>query len=83
MVNAVTCLTCGARIESKYRHDYVVCACGPDSATMVAVDGGQDYQRRASGSMARWREESDGAIFGVADGQIQEMAADASRERDI
>ena len=39
--NAVLCLSCGDKIVSKHRHDFVECTCGA-----VAVDGGQEYLRR-------------------------------------
>ena len=39
--NAIQCKLCGDIIESKYRHDYVICSCGACS-----VDGGLDYLRR-------------------------------------
>lgn len=34
------CLLCNEIIESKYRHDFVVCKCGG-----CFVDGGKDYFR--------------------------------------
>ena len=39
--NAVLCLSCGDKIVSKHRHDFVTCTCGA-----VSVDGGQEYLRR-------------------------------------
>ena len=39
--NAALCLSCGDKIVSKHRHDFVECTCGA-----VAVDGGQEYLRR-------------------------------------
>jgi hypothetical protein len=39
--NAALCLSCGDKIVSKHRHDFVNCTCGA-----VAVDGGQEYLRR-------------------------------------
>lgn len=39
--NSATCRKCGDKIESKYRHDYVMCRCGA-----IFVDGGKDYLRR-------------------------------------
>jgi len=39
--NRARCRKCGDIIESKDRHDFVRCKCGA-----IAVDGGQDYQRR-------------------------------------
>ena len=40
--NRVKCHKCGDYISSKHRHDYVECSCGN-----IAVDGGQEYRRRA------------------------------------
>lgn len=40
-VNAATCNTCGERIRSRNRHDFVTCSCGK-----VSVDGGSWYVRR-------------------------------------
>lgn len=40
--NAIRCNICGDEIESKFRHDYVICSCGA-----CAVDGGTDYLRRS------------------------------------
>ena len=53
-MNALTCLTCGTRLVSRHRHDFQRCSC-PD-ATMVAVDGGDVYQRRMFGKSASWIE---------------------------
>ena len=39
--NTVICLSCGDKIVSKHRHDFVTCTCGA-----VSVDGGQEYLRR-------------------------------------
>lgn len=39
--NRIKCNKCGEIIESKYRHDYVMCSCGNCS-----VDGGLAYARR-------------------------------------
>ena len=39
--NAAVCLSCGDKIVSKHRHDFVTCTCGA-----VSVDGGQEYLRR-------------------------------------
>lgn len=39
--NTVVCLSCGDKIVSKHRHDFVTCTCGS-----VSVDGGQEYLRR-------------------------------------
>jgi len=39
--NTVVCLSCGDKIVSKHRHDFVTCTCGA-----VSVDGGQSYLRR-------------------------------------
>lgn len=40
--NAARCLKCKDIIESKHRHDYVLCTCGS-----IAVDGGRDYLKRS------------------------------------
>jgi len=40
--NEVQCNSCGDRIYSSHRHDFVSCNCGS-----IAVDGGMDYIRRA------------------------------------
>jgi hypothetical protein len=40
MTNKAKCALCGTVIESKYRHDFVECACGE-----IFVDGGNDYAR--------------------------------------
>jgi hypothetical protein len=40
-MNAVRCLKCGSIIVSRYRHDFVWCAC-----QNIFVDGGEDYLRR-------------------------------------
>lgn len=42
--NRAKCLECREIIESKHRHDYVVCKCGH-----LAVDGGTDYLKRSVG----------------------------------
>lgn len=39
--NAVHCNLCDTTIESKHRHDFVLCKCGN-----IAVDGGKAYLRR-------------------------------------
>ena len=39
--NSARCRNCGDEIESKHRHDFVVCKCGA-----IFVDGGKDYIRR-------------------------------------
>ena len=41
--NAIRCNACGEEIESRHRHDYVICKCGA-----CAVDGGHDYLRRSA-----------------------------------
>jgi hypothetical protein len=40
--NAAKCLVCNEIVESKHRHDFVMCRCGN-----VAVDGGKDYLKRS------------------------------------
>lgn len=48
--NRARCRRCDTVIESKHRHDFVVCACwGEDENGVwqgIAVDGGPDYIRR-------------------------------------
>lgn len=39
--NACKCAKCGDVIESKNRHDFVMCSCGS-----IFTDGGTDYIRR-------------------------------------
>ena len=39
--NTVICLSCGDKIVSKHRHDFVTCTCGA-----ISIDGGQEYLRR-------------------------------------
>lgn len=51
---AVKCLTCGAVIQSKHRHDFVVCDCGYASDTFIFVDGGTDYFRMGACEKARY-----------------------------
>ncbi len=58
-MNKVTCLTCGATIESTFRHDFRGCRCPTESETWVAVDGGNAYARRCFGTKARWTEHRD------------------------
>lgn len=41
-LNSIQCNHCQSVIVSKHVHDYVVCTCGA-----VAVDGGNEYLRRA------------------------------------
>ncbi len=50
----IKCLTCGARIQSKHRHDFVSCECPPNSDTWIAVDGGDDYRKMSIGKNSRW-----------------------------
>lgn len=48
--NRARCRRCNTVIESKHRHDFVVCDCwGEDENGVhrgIAVDGGPDYSRR-------------------------------------
>ena len=39
--NTAVCLSCGDKIFSMHRHDFVTCTCGA-----ISVDGGQSYLRR-------------------------------------
>ena len=45
--NAARCLRCGDVVESRHRHDYVMCSCGS-----IAVDGGPSYARLAGRGIA-------------------------------
>lgn len=45
-VSKIRCLECGDVIESKHRHDFVLCSCGN-----AFVDGGSDYLRYGAYSM--------------------------------
>lgn len=49
--NAMRCENCNTIIESIHRHDYVSCLC-EDHDKVIAVDGGDDYLRRAIGTKA-------------------------------
>jgi hypothetical protein len=52
--NIIKCGKCGQVIESKHRHDFVVCKCGNCS-----VDGGLDYARRVGANweeLSKWEE---------------------------
>jgi len=40
-INKIQCKLCGDIIESKSRHNYVICDCGNCS-----VDGGREYLKR-------------------------------------
>lgn len=42
VLNAARCMKCAVLCVSAHRHDYQPCPCGA-----IAVDGGQDYLRRA------------------------------------
>lgn len=59
-MNAVDCLVCGARIESKHAHDWRRCKC-PDES-FVFVDGGSEYTRRGWGPKSHWREVTSGRV---------------------
>ena len=39
--NAIKCLVCNTILESKHRHDFVMCQCPNETA----CDGGLEYQR--------------------------------------
>lgn len=40
-MSKIKCMACGEILESKHRHDYVVCSC--QNHTMI--DGGDEYLR--------------------------------------
>jgi len=48
MINIAVCKQCGEILQSKHRHDYVVCACPNQSM----ADGGLDYKRRGGVDMS-------------------------------
>lgn len=54
--NSVHCNECDTEIESTHRHDFKYCPCGN-----IAVDGGKDYLRRASGRPT-WGDYTDTSI---------------------
>ena len=45
--NRAKCLNCGDIVESKSRHDFVVCSCFRDEANTRGffLDGGEKYSR--------------------------------------
>lgn len=45
--NAIHCLACDTVLESKHRHDFVVCLCSNQSF----VDGGLSYSRRGGNDL--------------------------------
>lgn len=57
--NAMKCLTCGAVVESKFRHDFQPCLCPEGSGTEIFVDGGLDYQRCGFGRKAIYVDKSE------------------------
>lgn len=57
--SAAKCLTCETVIESRDRHDYVECACGRDSDTLIFVDGGTMYPRMGYGIKAEFEDLSE------------------------
>ena len=50
MRNRAQCMKCKDSIESKSRHDFVMCSCGE-----IFVDGGQDYFRWGANDVANFR----------------------------
>ena len=52
--NKAQCGLCKEVIESKYRHDYVTCACGN-----IFIDGGLAYLRRGAVDMTKFIELSE------------------------
>ena len=58
IINSVRCCGCGIVMESKYRHDFVICKC----ANETFVDGGHDYQRIGGVDLSKieiWNNETD------------------------
>lgn len=53
-MNAIRCLKCDTRVESKHTHDFRYCKCGH-----VFVDGGPDYNRRGWHGDPNWMEIQD------------------------
>lgn len=49
--NKIKCKHCGEIIESRHRHDFVMCGCGK-----CGVDGGKDYLRRVGIKDIDWEE---------------------------
>ncbi len=45
MVSRLKCPNCGDIIESKHRHDFVVCKCWNAATSGIFLDGGPDYPR--------------------------------------
>jgi hypothetical protein len=50
----VKCMTCEAVIQSKHRHDFVMCDCDYKSDTSIYVDGGTAYFRMGAGKNAQY-----------------------------
>lgn len=48
------CLTCGAKIISRHRHDFRKCNCEYGSGTSIHIDGGRDYTKVGYETQARW-----------------------------
>lgn len=48
ILNRARCKNCGTFLESKHRHNFVVCDCFEDkeNTTGIFIDGGTDYLRR-------------------------------------
>lgn len=51
--NSARCLKCGDEIESKHRHDFVLCKCGA-----IFVDGGAEYLRCGADDWANFESTS-------------------------
>jgi len=43
--NSARCRVCLRDIESKHRHDFVVCDCWDGKGNGIFIDGGKEYRR--------------------------------------
>lgn len=78
----VTCRTCGVTIQSKYRHDFVACACPSESETQVCVDGGSDCFWFGCGAKAAWTERApDGGPMTVSEMCRQRKSGTSKKTR--
>ena len=62
------CVVCKEEIQSKHRHDFVICKCEEHDAlaAWIAVDGGNDYFK-FSGDPSQAEIEIDGVWVSLAD----------------
>lgn len=59
-MNSVRCLLCETTLVSHFRHDYQSCQCPEE--VRVAIDGGNEYHKRAFGDGSRWVELPSGKV---------------------